>query len=76
MEEFLIKLLESETFIDLNILEIINDKNDDIPLLIIDVNIRQGVKKKIYVYEGDTAESIAKKWVTANQCVINGVIDG
>ena len=30
------------------------EKKEEIPLLIIDVNIRQGVKKKIYVYEGDT----------------------
>ena len=38
------------------------DKNDDIPLLIIDVNIRQGVKKKIYVYEGDTPKALAEKF--------------
>ena len=38
------------------------EKNDDIPLLIIDVNIRQGVKKKIYVYEGDTPEALAEKF--------------
>ena len=38
------------------------DKNDDIPLLIIDVNIRQGVKKKIYVYEGDTPEALSEKF--------------
>ena len=38
------------------------DKNDDIPLLIIDVNIRQGVKKKIYVYEGDTPEALSVKF--------------
>ena len=38
------------------------DKNEDIPLLIIDVNIRQGVKKKIYVYEGDTPEALAEKF--------------
>ena len=31
--------------------ELEKEKNDDIPLLIIDVNIRQGVKKKIYVYD-------------------------
>lgn len=35
---------------------------DAIPLLIIDVNIRPGVKKKIYVYDGDTAESLAQKF--------------
>ena len=37
-------------------------KKDGIPLLIIDVNIRQGVKKKIYVYEGDTPEGLAQKF--------------
>ena len=33
-----------------------------IPLLIIDVNIGQGVKKKIYVYKGDTAEGLAENF--------------
>ena len=42
--------------------ELEKEKNDDIPLLIIDVNIRQGVKKKIYVYEGDTPEALAEKF--------------
>jgi hypothetical protein len=40
----------------------INDKKDEIPLLIIDVNIRPGVKKKINVYDGDTAEALATKF--------------
>ena len=44
--EFLLKLLESETFIDLNILEIINDKNDDIPLSLIDKFISKALEKK------------------------------
>jgi len=35
---------------------------DEIPLLIIDVNIRPGLKKKINVYDGDTAESLASKF--------------
>jgi len=30
--------------------------------LIIDVNIRPGVKKKIYVFEGDTPEGLAEKF--------------
>jgi len=30
--------------------------------LIIDVNIRPGVKKKIYVYDGDTADGLADKF--------------
>ena len=38
------------------------DKKEGIPQLIIDVNIRQGVKKKIYVYEGDTPEGLAEKF--------------
>jgi hypothetical protein len=38
------------------------EKREGIPLLIIDVNIRQGVKKKIYVYEGDTPEGLAEKF--------------
>ena len=38
------------------------NRKDEIPLLIIDVNIRQGVKKKIYVYEGDTPEELADKF--------------
>ena len=37
-------------------------KKEGIPLLIIDVNIRQGVKKKIYVYEGDTPQGLAQKF--------------
>ena len=38
------------------------DRKDEIPLLIIDVNIKQGVKKKIYVYEKDTPEELAEKF--------------
>ena len=38
------------------------EKKDEIPLLIIDVNIRQGVKKKIFVFEGDTPEELAEKF--------------
>ncbi len=30
--------------------------------MIIDVNIRPGVKKKIYVFDGDTAEGLAEKF--------------
>jgi hypothetical protein len=32
---------------------------DSIPLLIIDVNIKPGEKKKIFVYDGDSAEKLA-----------------
>lgn len=38
------------------------DKKDVIPLLIIDVNIRPGVKKKIYVFDGDTADALAERF--------------
>ena len=38
------------------------NKKEEIPLLIIDVNIGQGIKKKIYVYEGDTAENLAENF--------------
>lgn len=38
------------------------EKGDAIPLLIIDVNIKPGVKKKIYVFDGDTAEKLADKF--------------
>jgi len=38
------------------------ERKDSIPLLIIDVNIRPGVKKKIYVFDGDTAEGLADKF--------------
>ncbi len=39
-----------------------DDKKEQLPLLIIDVNIKQGVKKKIYVHDGDTAEGLAEKF--------------
>ena len=38
------------------------NKKEEIPLLIIDVNIGQGIKKKIYVYEGDTAKNLAENF--------------
>ena len=47
---------------DLNNSEGDPERKDEIPLLIIDVNIRQGIKKKIYVYEGDTPEALAEKF--------------
>jgi len=46
LEEFLIKLLESEAFIDLNILEIINDKNGDIPLNLINKFINEALERQ------------------------------
>ena len=38
------------------------NQKEVIPLLIIDVNIGQGIKKKIFVYRGDTAEGLAEKF--------------
>jgi len=38
------------------------EKKEVIPLLIIDVNLRPGDKKKIYVFDGDTAEGLAEKF--------------
>jgi hypothetical protein len=38
------------------------EKKEVLPLLIIDVNVKPGVKKKIYVYDGDTAESLAENF--------------
>ena len=46
-------------------------KEDEIPLLIIDVNIRPGVKKKINVYDGDTAESLASKFAQEHSNIFN-----
>ena len=34
-------------------------KENEVPLLEIDVNLKHGVKKKILVYDGDTAEDLA-----------------
>ena len=36
------------------------------PLLIIDVNIGNGVKKKIYVFEGDTSDVLAENFAKEN----------
>ena len=35
---------------------------EHIPLLIIDVNLRAGEKEKIYVLDGDTADSLAENF--------------
>ena len=39
---------------------------ESVPLLIIDVNIKQGVKKKLLVYEKDTPEDLADKFAKEN----------
>ena len=46
------------------------DKKDAIPLLIIDVNIRPGVKKKIYVFDGDTPDGLAEKFSQEHSIII------
>ena len=43
-----------------------NNKKEEIPLLIIDVNIGNGVKKKIYVFEGDTSDILAENFAKEN----------
>jgi hypothetical protein len=40
------------------------DKKEEIPLLIIDVCVGEGIKKKIFVFEGDTPESLADNFAT------------
>ena len=46
LEEFLIKLLDTEAFIDVNILDIINEKNDDISLFMINKFINKAFEKQ------------------------------
>ena len=46
LEKFLVKLLESEALIDLNILEIINDKNNDISLELINKFLNKALEKQ------------------------------
>ena len=45
LEEFLIKLYESEILIDINILELINDKNNEIPLSLINKFLNKAFDK-------------------------------
>ena len=42
------------------------NKKEEMPLLIIDVNIGNGVKKKIYVFEGDTSDVLAENFAKEN----------
>jgi hypothetical protein len=44
------------------------------PLLIIDVNIRPGEKRKIQVFEGDTAEKLANNFAIENSTLFNFLI--
>ena len=44
---------------------------DSVPLLIIDVNIRPGEKKKIVVYEGDTADKLADNFAKENSNIFS-----
>ena len=53
---------DEEVIKDINNSEGDPERKDEVPLLIIDVNIKQGIKKKIYVYEGDTPEVLADKF--------------
>ena len=42
------------------------NKKEEMPLIIIDVNIGNGVKKKIYVFEGDTSDVLAENFAKEN----------
>ena len=48
-----------------------NKVKKKIPLFIFDIKIKEGVNKNVYVYEGDTAESIAKKLAEENNMDID-----
>ena len=41
-------------------------KENENPILQIDVNLKHGLKKKVYVYEGDTAEELANNFSIEN----------
>ena len=61
-------LLEKNIY-DSNLNYINNHENEN-PILQIDVNLKHGMQKKVYVYEGDTAENLAKDF-----CIENGLDD-
>ena len=46
-------------------------KNNEHPLLEIDVNLKHGIKKKVYVFDGDKAEDLAKNFAKENKLDIN-----
>ena len=43
-----------------------NEYENNIPLLEIEINLKHGIKKKIYVYEGDTSKELAKNFAILN----------
>ena len=43
-----------------------NEEDNNIPLLEIEINLKHGIKKKIYVYEGDTSKELAKNFAILN----------
>ena len=43
-----------------------NKHENENPILQIDVNLKHGMKKKVYVYEGDTAENLAIEFSEEN----------
>ena len=49
LEEFLIKLLESQTLLDIDILDIIKEKNNDIPLSMISSFINKALEKQFII---------------------------
>ena len=44
----------------------INKHENETPILQIDVNLKHGMKKKVFVYEGDTSENLAKEFSEEN----------
>ena len=51
---------------EIKISERIQEKENEIPLFIIDVKVKEGIKKKIFVYEGDTPEDLAEEFAKEN----------
>jgi hypothetical protein len=59
------KLLDNFTNINNNKINI-NKHENETPILQIDVNLKHGMKKKVFVYEGDTSENLAKEFSEEN----------
>ena len=44
----------------------VKEKENEIPLFYIDVKVKQGIIKKLFVYEGDTPENLAEEFAKEN----------
>ena len=51
---------------EIKISEGIQEKENEIPLFIIDLKVKEGIIKKIFVYEGDTPEDLAEEFAKEN----------